>query len=436
MASSIELEHAVVGACLLDESIIPEVATILKPGDFFSPATGRAFECILALHNQEKAVDLLTVDNAIRALKASEPTAADLAKWADETAVAAHAADHAEAVRKHADARAMTRLCQDSLEKLSSMSDDPKRIAEHLAGQILQISSGSRREFVSLLHATVAAVKSIQRAATGERSLDAIPTGLAPLDYITGGIFRGQLIIPAGRPSMGKTALMMTIVKNAAQRGHLGAVVSCESPTNSIVLRLISGATGIENRDLRRGKLEDRHYPQIAHAAGILGDLPIYILDQEDSWEAIKAQLRAFKMKHPELALIGIDYVQLVSLNNREDRYKQLGQISRESKKLAVELDAGMLLLSQISRDVDRRQDKRATISDLRESGNLEQDADVIWFPFRPHYYDDDKPKDLAEINIAKNRDGATGVIELTFNEKTASFSDPPAPAPEQESFL
>jgi replicative DNA helicase len=363
-----------------------------------------------------------------------EPSAAELAKWA-ENALPSHAAAHAEAVKRFSDARAMTRACQDTLSKLAELADEPKHIGEELASRLLQIGSHQRRQFVSLEQATISVLKAIDRAAS-DGIHDAVPTGLNSIDRKIGGFFRGQLIIIAGRPSMGKTAMAMSMIKGAAQRGHKAAVVSCESPTNSIVLRLFSGETGIENRRLRAGKLDDRDYPRLAHAAGRLGDLPIFLYERERNWETIKAALRAFKMKEPDLALVALDYIQLLKLNTRDDRWQQIGQISSEAKELALELDVPFILLSQISREVDKRQEKRATLSDLRESGNLEQDADVIGFLFRPHYYDSSEPAEAAEINIAKNRDGATVLIDLIFTENTASFSDPPQAPPEQESFL
>lgn len=430
------MERAVIGAMLINPAVIAEVATILKPADFFLLAAGRAAEIIFALHDAGKEIDLLTVDTELKARKIESVEASDLARWAAEIAIASHAVTHAEAVKKFSDARAMTRICQDSLEQLSTLADEPKKIGDQLTTRILQIATGSRRQFVSLEQATVTAIKSIEKSADGKGTADAVPTGLSAFDATTGGLFRGQLVLVAGRTSMGKTALAMTMVKGAAQAGYTAAVVSAESPSNSIVLRLFSAETGIENRDLRRGQLQERDYYLLANAAGRLAQLPIFLYDRERNWETIKAQLRAFKMQHPELALVAIDYVQLLTLRTREDRWQQIGQISSEAKELALELDAALILLSQINRDVEKRQDKRPTLADLRESGNLEQDADVVGLLYRDYYYDHSKPKEEAELDIAKNRDGATGVVDLRFYNRTASFADPPAAPPEQESFL
>lgn len=436
MQNSIEAERAVIGAMLIDESIIPEISMIIEPADFYLPSAGRAFGVILQLVSDGKPVDLLTVDGALRALGYQEPTAADLATWADEGAIPSHAAAHAEAVKKYANGRAVTRACQDTLARINEQGEDPHQVGEDLAAKVIDIGMNRHRQFVSLQEGTIAALKTIERA-TGENAVKyAVPTGLWSIDRRTGGLYRGDLILMAGRTSMGKSAMALGIVEGAARAGYTAAVVSCESPTNSIILRLLSKASGIENRNLRRGHLEDRDFPRISFAAGQISDLPIYLFDRERSWEAIKAALRALKMRKPELALVAVDYVQLLKLRTREDRWQQIGQISAEAKELALELDVPFILLSQISRDVEKRQDKRPTMSDLRESGNLEQDADVIGLLFRPHYYDKSALPDLAELNIAKSRDGETGVIDLVFDEKTASFSDPLDETEAQGSFL
>jgi replicative DNA helicase len=434
MQTSVEIERALIGAMVIEESVIAEVSTIVGPADFYLQSAAKVYECILHLHNERKAVDLFTLQHELKALGRDDPSPSEIAKWAED-ALPSHAVAHAETVKKFSNARAMTRACQDALAKLSELADEPKQIGEGLASKLLQIGSNQRRQFVSLEQATIEVLKSIERAAT-DGARDAVPTGLRSIDRKTGGFFRGQLIIIAGRPSMGKTAIAMTILKGAAQRGYTTAIVSCESPTNSLVLRMLSSASGIENRDLRRGALTDRDYPMITYAAGQISHLPIYLYDRERNWEAIKAMLRALKIKQPELSLVAIDYIQLLQLRTREDRWQQMGQISSEAKELALELDLPFVLLSQISRDVEKRQDKRPNMSDLRESGNLEQDADVIGLLYRPHYYKSDELPDEAEINIAKNRDGATGIMELRFNEQTASFSDPPETAQEQESFI
>lgn len=434
-SASIDAERAVIGAIIIDPSVLAEVEAILTPADFYAVTLGKTFDIMLKLRADNKAIDLVTVDQELRARGYQQPTAADLAGYSDN-ALPSSVVTYAGIVKEASVRRAMTAALQAGLAKLNDLNEPAKSVADDVAGRILQIGAEQRREFVLISKMTVATLNSIERAAR-EDITDAVPTGLKSIDKKIGGLFRGQLIIIAGRPSMGKTAIATTIAKGAAKLGHAVAVVSCESPTNSLVMRMISSASGVENIKLRTGKLADQDYPKISFAAGQVSSLPIYLYDRERNWEAIRGATRALKIKRPELALVILDYIQLLRVRSRDDRWQQLGQVSAESKELALELDLPFVLLSQINRQAEARADKRPTLGDLRESGNLEQDADVVGLLYRAHYYDLSEPKDGAEINIGKNRDGATGVADLIFDAKTASFSDPPEYAtPEQESFL
>jgi replicative DNA helicase len=195
---------------------------------------------------------------------------------------------------------------------------------------------------------------------------------------------------------------------------------------------MLSGATGIENRDLRRGKLSDRDFPILTAHSGRLGKLPIWLLQLERSWDRIKAKIRSEKLKEPKIALVILDYVGLISapVAKGSERYLEVGRISSEAKSLALELDVGFVLLSQLNREVEARNNGRPKLSDLRESGNLEQDADVVGLLYRECKYNDKAPRDKAELIIAKARNSDTGTIPLRFDEKTVSFTDwiePPA---------
>jgi replicative DNA helicase len=225
---------------------------------------------------------------------------------------------------------------------------------------------------------------------------------------------------------MGKTALAGDIAHGAATAGHGVAFITAETPAPRIIQRLIAAATGIENRKLRRGLLNDGDFVRIAQEAGTISTLPLWLLDSERSWDRIKAKVRSLKIRQPTLALAVIDYVGLlVAPVPTGERYLEIGRISSEAKCLAIQLGIGIVLLSQLNREVESRPDKRPKLSDLRESGNLEQDADVVGLLFRNSYYDKDAhSKELTEFDVAKNRDGATGVIKLRFTEETVSFSD------------
>jgi replicative DNA helicase len=224
---------------------------------------------------------------------------------------------------------------------------------------------------------------------------------------------------------MGKTSFATTIGKTAAERGYPLAFVSAESPPSKIVLRLLSQASGVENVRLHTGILRDADFGQLTDAAGRLAKLPMWFLGGLRSWERIKAWLRGIKLREPNLALVIIDYAQLLSAPVGEGkRYLEVSKISAESKGLALELNSAVLLLSQLSRDPEKQPNKRPKLSDLRESGSLEQDADQVFLIYREFYYDKSKDRDIAELNIAKNRDGRTGVIKVRFKEETLTFGN------------
>jgi replicative DNA helicase len=202
-------------------------------------------------------------------------------------------------------------------------------------------------------------------------------------------------------------------------------------PAAQIGVRIISSETGIENRDLRRGRIAEIDFSRIVHLSGRINPLPFWFLDSDRSWQRLLAKIRALKLKQPELALVIIDYVGLIKTPGDRERYLELGQISSEAKELAMALNIGVILCSQLNRAVESRNDKRPQLSDLRESGNLEQDSDLVMLLFRPGYYDADfKPRDLLYLDIAKNRNGATGLIKLKFDERTVSFHDWTDPTP------
>ena len=225
---------------------------------------------------------------------------------------------------------------------------------------------------------------------------------------------------------MGKTALAVTMALGAAERGYGIYFVSAESPNNKLALRMLAKASGLENRNLRRGQVSDAEITCVIKGASGLNGLPFWLLDRERSWDRIKARIRGLKLREQRLALVVIDYVGLLSAPvPKGERYLELGKISSEAKGLAMELNLGILLLSQLNREVENRPDKKPRLSDLRESGCLEQDADVVGLLYRDAYYNPVVQfRDLAELDIAKNRDGATGIVKLKFREETTSFHD------------
>jgi len=428
---NLEAEKAVLGACLIENRVIPEVAAILGHDDFYLPSHRKAYEGIMALFNESKTVDVITLDSYLKVEPNQRPTAADLCGMA-ENALPSHAVQHARLVKEAAQRRKLLEILIEAEQAIYSQTEDPLEVAGRMSSRLSALGNGVPKDFTHISEAVVKTLKQIEKAHETGNLVTGIPTGLKNLDQGLRGIHPGELFILAGRPSMGKTALAVTVAKGAAQRGYPVAFLSAESPIPKIILRMLAASSGIENRNLRGGNLQDGDFRRLTAVGQRLGNLPLWLLDSDRRWDRITAKIRALKLREPPLALVVIDYVGLLSAPvPGGERYLEIGRISSEAKALAVELEMGVVLLSQLNREVEGRMDKKPRLSDLRESGCLEQDADVVGLLYRPSYYDPNfRPGDLAELDIAKNRDGSTGIIKLRFNEETVSFSDWVEPVP------
>lgn len=422
---NLEAEKAVLGACLFERRVIPDVAATLSPNDFYLPSHRKAYESILALFNEGKAVDVITLDGYLQAEKTHRVSAADLCAMV-ENALPSHAVQHARLVKEAAQRRRLLKILTEAQEAIYSQTEDSLDVAGRISSELSAMHNGAHKDFIHVSGAVTETVKQIERAYERKDLMTGIPTGLKDLDSRLGGIQRGELFILAGRPSMGKTALAVTIAKGAAQRGYPVAFLTAESPILKLVRGMLAESTGIENRNLRRGMLSHEEARRLVSVAERISNLPLWLLESDKKWDRITAKLRTLKLREPRLALFVVDYVGLLSAPVRGgERYLEIGRISSEAKGLAMELEMAVVLLSQLNREVEGREDKRPRLSDLRESGCLEQDADVVGLLYREAYYNEKAwPKELTELNIAKNRDGCTGVIRLEFNEATVSFSD------------
>lgn len=401
---------------VVDESVVPEILSLLEPQDFASPSCREVFQAVRDLRERGEPVDLVTVSSLLKGV-----SAADVAVWA-ETALPSQAVRHAEIVKRAASNRALRSALLAAAEALDGPGLDGSEAVAELARKLsaYQASAG-RSGFEPVSAALTKALKEIEREDTRPAL---VPTGFAALDGRLGGVRRGELWIVAGRPGMGKTALSQAIALNVAEHGHGVAFVTAEMSAAQLAQRMLARETKIENRDLRRGKLAEHEIWAVVDAAQRLGKLPLHLLEVERTWSRITAQIRALKLKLPELALIVVDYVGLLKVPSTRERYLELGTISADAKALALELDVAVILVSQLNRDPESRDDKRPRLSDLRESGNLEQDADVVALLFRPGYYERTADPKLCEIDIVKNRHGPTGLVRLIFDPATVSFSD------------
>lgn len=432
---NLDAEKAVLGACIADTTVIPEIAAVITTADFYLPSHQKTFDAILALFNESKPIDVITVDNVLKSKPAQRPSAAALCAMV-EFALPSHAVEHARLVKDSALRRHIIESVRAAIdEEVYDPNQDPASIASKLIASLSSNGDSYSVRFPHISEATSSALKDIRASYHGD-SATWIPTGLRDVDIRVGGIPRGRLTVIAGRPSMGKTAWAATAVINAAKKGHRVAFITIESPKEAIITRMLSTMTGIENRDIQRGRLTEAEMAQVVVASKELSKLPIWIRDAQRSWERIKLLIRGLKLAQPELEFVVLDYCQLIDApaEGRHDRRDlEIGRISGGAKALALEMNLAVLLLSQLNREVEKQQNKRPKLSDMRDSGNLEQDADIVALLYRPVYYDENKPRDFCEFIVSKNRDGAVGSIKLRFDEKTVSFGDWIEPSPYRE---
>ncbi|HWO43343.1 MAG TPA: replicative DNA helicase [Candidatus Eisenbacteria bacterium] len=423
---NLEAEYSVLGGILLDNSAIVSVLEILRPEDFYLESHRRIFRAMGELLERRVPVDLITLSDLLKVRGELEAVggSSTLASLADTVPTAANISYYARIVKQHSEQRKLIELLGEGIEQAYSGAEDGSTIVGNVMEKWLGLQTGrTRGDHISDL--VPICLKEIEKAYESKGRLLGVPTGLSEFENSCGGIFRGDLVVIGGRTSMGKTSFATTIAKNAAERGYPVAFVSAESPPSKIVKRLLSQASGIENVRLQAGILRDQEFRKLMDGASRLAKLPIWFRGGVRSWSTIKAWLRAVKLKEPGLALIIIDYAQLLSAPVEEKkRYLEVSKISSESKGLALELNAAVLLLSQLSREPEKEKGQRPRLSDLRESGSLEQDADIVFLLYRESYYDKTKPKHVAELDVAKNRDGRTARIPIRFHEETLTFSD------------
>lgn len=433
---NLDAEYSVIGGILVENSAIVQALEILRPEDFYLESHRKIFRAMVELSERNEPTDLITLSDLlkVRGELDSAGGAASLAALAEQVPTAANIAHYARIVKQYSQRRTLISMLSEGIEEAYSAIEDPvSAVVSDLTSSLLKLQNGHSQGFhISELLPTC--LKNVEKAYENKGRIIGVPTGLSEFETTYGGLSLGDLAVIGGRTSMGKTSFATTIGKNAAEDGYPVAFVSAESPPSKIVLRLLSQASAIENVRLQAGILRDAEFAKLINGAARLAKLPIWFLGGVRSWSTIKAWVRGIKLREPRLSLVIIDYAQLLSAPvDEKKRYLEVSKISAESKGLALELNAAVLLLSQLSRDPEKQQDKRPKLSDLRESGSLEQDADLVFLLYREWYYDKKKEKDIAELNVAKNRDGRTGIIKIRFKEETLTFSDWIDPQPARD---
>jgi replicative DNA helicase len=430
---SIEAEESILSAILLDNSTLLDVLEILTAEDFYRTAHQKIFSAIETLFRKAEPVDLITLTNALRGANVLEEIggAAYLARLVDTVPSAINISHYARIVRDKSALRRLIAKSGEITQRCFEDAGDFDEVLNFAEGAVFEISENKHRAaFHPLSKIIELNIDALEKRQENRALVTGIPTGFTRLDNLTSGLQPSDLIILAARPAMGKTALALNLARNAALDGNVPvAVFSLEMSKEQLSMRMLCAEARVDSSRLRSGFLNPEDWNRITDAASVLSEAPLFIDDSPDiSATSIRTKSRRLKMDK-DLGLIVVDYLQLMRGNqSTERRDLEISEISRSLKLLAKELNVPVLALSQLNRKLEERSDKRPQLSDLRESGALEQDADVVAFIYRDEVYNKDENNPLrgtAEVILAKQRNGPTGVVPLTFLGSYTRFENP-----------
>lgn len=434
---NIEAEQAVLGAMLIDKEAIAKATEVLSADDFYREAHRVIFSAMLELYNKNEAVDMVTVTEILKRDNKLEDIGgiAYITSLANVVLTAANVKYHADIVAEKSVLRQLVRVSTEIAAMGYEANEDVGTLLDTAESRILEISNRKKKtDFTAINDVLMDSVQSIESLLQNKGGLTGLPAGFADLDKLTSGLHPSDFIILAARPSMGKTALALNIVQNVALRAHkvIGgeprsvAFFSLEMSKEQLVNRMLCAEAGIDSQRLRVGEMHDEDWTHLWDACDTMSRAKIYI-DDTAGITAMDMRSRARRLKAEHgLDLIVVDYLQLMQgsgkRNNSGDRQQEVSEISRSLKALARELDVPVLALSQLSRSVESRQVKRPMLSDLRESGSLEQDADIVAFLYREDYYNPDTENKHTELIIAKHRNGPVDTVNLFFQKQFTKF--------------
>ncbi|MFZ2496416.1 MAG: replicative DNA helicase [Trichococcus flocculiformis] len=434
---SIEAEQSVLGSIFLDPETVVNVLEYLETSDFYRKNHQIIFDAILQLNNRNEAIDVVTIANELDTKNQLENAGGMeyLAELAVAVPTSANVEYYAKIVEEKSILRNLIRSATEIVRKGYEEGDELAVMLDSAEQNILQVSERRNRSgFIRISDVVSASLQNIESLAQQSDDVTGVPTGYIALDKMTAGLQKEELIILAARPAVGKTAFALNIAQNVATKAdQVVAIFSLEMGAESLVNRMLCAEGNIDAGHLRTGQLSEDEWSNLIMAMGTLGQSKIFIDDTPGIRIAeIRAKSRRLLQEQGKLGLIVIDYLQLIEGNNRESRQQEVSDISRQLKKLAKELKVPVIALSQLSRGVEQRQDKRPVLSDIRESGSIEQDADIVAFLYRDDYYEreggeeserDEQENNVVEVIIEKNRSGARGTVKLLFKKEFNKFS-------------
>jgi replicative DNA helicase len=428
-----QAEMGLLGCLLMSPVSIDKVVDILQAQDFYHPEHVPIFEAMLDLTNQNKPCDALIVADYLKSKKQLKNVGGEayLFKLADGIASAGNIVHYANIIRE----QALKRRCIDVSHEMMKLANNEASqsaddILEQIENKIFSLRSGTAAMDgpVNINQCLAIASEKIDALSQSTSTITGLETGFTQLNQLTSGLQDGDLVIVAGRPSMGKTVFGVNLAEHAALSQKKPVIIfSLEMPTESITMRMLSSLGRINQHRIRTGKLNDNEWPKLTSAISMLSNAPLFIDDTPALTPLeLRAKARRIMRQHGPLGLIVVDYLQLMRIaETKENRTTEISEISRHLKTLAKEMKCPVVACSQLNRSLEQRQDKRPMMSDLRESGAIEQDADIIAFIYRDEVYNDNTPdKGLAEIIIGKHRNGPIGKIKLTFLGEFTRFDN------------
>ncbi len=427
---NIEAEKCVLGSIFLDNNALLKVFDLLHPDDFYRSAHGAIYRTMLELFEHNEPIDLVTVHNALRDKDLLEQVggAAYLAELAHFVPTAANVVYYAHIVREKAILRRLIAISTDIASRCYEATEPVEDLLEDAERAIFEIrSQGDKKGFFPIREVIKNAIFQIEHLHQRREEVTGVPTGFFEFDRLTTGLQPSDFIIVAGRPSMGKTSFALNIAQHAAIEHNIPvAIFSLEMSKEQLAIRMLCSEAKVDAQAIRTGRLTDAEWQRLTFAANRLSQAPIFVDDTPAiTVLELRAKARRLMAEHG-LGLVIIDYLQLMrSRERRERREQEISEISSSLKSMAKELNVPVVALSQLNRRVEERPDKRPQLADLRESGAIEQDADVIVFIYREEVYKKDTPdKGIAELIIGKQRNGPTGVVKLAFLSQYSSFAN------------
>lgn len=424
-----DAERSVLGACLLDKDALFDALELLTPDDFYSKINKEIFAAIVSLYKRGAAVDTLMVSDELQksGTLAMVGGSAYIAALAADVPSTSNAGEYAKVVAERATKRMLIRAAAEIEDRGYSDKVGSEEVMDYAERSILDIGQKRQRKDYTLLNDVLMEnIERLGKLAASDSNITGLATHFTDLDEKLSGLQKSDMVIVAARPSMGKTAFALNMAQQAAVKGGATVMIfSLEMAKEELSQRMLSSESRVELQKLKTGNLEHREWDQINMALDVLSDAKIYIDDSAVSLMEMKNKCRRLKIEQG-LDLVVVDYLQLMSSNERTDsRQQEISSLSRGMKLMARELECPVIVLSQLSRAVEQREDKKPRLSDLRESGSIEQDADVVMFLYRDEYYNEETENpNTCTIIIAKHRNGETGKVELSWQGQYTKFGN------------